>query len=550
MFEPALAFYVVLSLALLCLTQHQFYASDVISYLSIAQKYGAGHWLSAVNGVWSPLPCWVLALFIKVITNQLIAFKIMQLIVGFFIVLLTLKIGKKLSFSNHIYQYIAFLTAFFVSVNAAIYQGGDVFFLVFLVLEIYYLAFGFDYLLTKKIPIIGLIGSGLYLSKYFGLAFFLVQFTSVMLVFWLQNKSISKKIVWYYAQNILVFLLVCGLWSACLTHKFGVFQTTSLSASDFFAVRNPHTNPSQSIVNIWQMMPVLPLPDEHSVSFWDDTHQLLPKTNRWQPFSTLQNFRLYLHFILKENAKAIFYLEFGKHIGSVFLVIWFVSWQFKTLKKSKYINHNFLIVAIITIFFIYLGYGLVFVGQRYFWATQWLWLLLTCWLIDDWQPKKFKETIFVVLKILIGIAFLSTPFKDVMTARRFDFSLKTILITPVICVQNSYLLYNDMHRLAQILAHTKQFEGKKIVSFNTSTDAQYYTSVERMTYIALLTKGHFLGEYSEKSIENKPLKMLKDNEIDYYFVWNSTNETNNTLTKNWQMIYENQIFDLKVFEIK
>ena len=120
-FEPSLVFYVVLGLGLLYLSQHQFYASDAISYISIAQKYGDGHWLSAVNGVWSPLPCWLLAFFFQIIDNQLIAFKLMQLIFGFFVVIFTLRISRRLSFSEVIHQFVSFLVAFFVAVNAAIY---------------------------------------------------------------------------------------------------------------------------------------------------------------------------------------------------------------------------------------------------------------------------------------------------------------------------------------------------------------------------------------------------------------------------------------------
>src|SRR5437868_3970442 len=57
---------------------------DTISYLTIAGKYATGDFAMAVNGYWSPLISWMLAFVYIWIGNEILAFKILQLLIGWF----------------------------------------------------------------------------------------------------------------------------------------------------------------------------------------------------------------------------------------------------------------------------------------------------------------------------------------------------------------------------------------------------------------------------------------------------------------------------------
>src|SRR5687767_8113954 len=83
---------------------------DSVSYLSIAGKYASGDFANAVNGYWSPLITWMLAAFYTWIDNEILAFKGLQVMIGWFALFNLVKILQSL-FSNRVLQYILALGA-------------------------------------------------------------------------------------------------------------------------------------------------------------------------------------------------------------------------------------------------------------------------------------------------------------------------------------------------------------------------------------------------------------------------------------------------------
>src|SRR3954462_24609 len=58
---------------------------DTFQYIAIAKKYLHGDWTNAVNGYWSPLISWLLIIPVSIFGNAVLAFKILQLIIGVFV---------------------------------------------------------------------------------------------------------------------------------------------------------------------------------------------------------------------------------------------------------------------------------------------------------------------------------------------------------------------------------------------------------------------------------------------------------------------------------
>ncbi|MBL0104831.1 MAG: hypothetical protein IPP51_14360 [Bacteroidetes bacterium] len=59
---------------------------DSFQYLVIARHYVHGDFQQAVNGCWSPLISWLLVPFVAVGLNGVLAFKILQILIGLFTV--------------------------------------------------------------------------------------------------------------------------------------------------------------------------------------------------------------------------------------------------------------------------------------------------------------------------------------------------------------------------------------------------------------------------------------------------------------------------------
>ncbi len=76
-----LIFYLVISFALLYFYKYS-YRQDLVSYLSIADKYYNGNFDQAINGVWGPLLSWAIALFHLLPIEPILEFKFIQILIG------------------------------------------------------------------------------------------------------------------------------------------------------------------------------------------------------------------------------------------------------------------------------------------------------------------------------------------------------------------------------------------------------------------------------------------------------------------------------------
>lgn len=70
---------------------------DGISYISIAQKYLAGNFHDAINGVWSPLFSWLLVPLLFLRVEPLLAFQFLNLIIGLPIILVMWRLSRQFS---------------------------------------------------------------------------------------------------------------------------------------------------------------------------------------------------------------------------------------------------------------------------------------------------------------------------------------------------------------------------------------------------------------------------------------------------------------------
>ncbi len=74
-------FYLVVSFILLYFYRYS-YRQDLISYLSISDKYYNGNFDQAINGVWGPLLSWILALFRFLPIEPILGLKFVQILIG------------------------------------------------------------------------------------------------------------------------------------------------------------------------------------------------------------------------------------------------------------------------------------------------------------------------------------------------------------------------------------------------------------------------------------------------------------------------------------
>src|SRR5580700_11464937 len=79
----AMALYLAVSVALVPQFRYQI-STDGTSYISIAQKYSRGDFWNAINGCWAPLYSWLLAVTSQFVNDELLATKVLGLVIGLF----------------------------------------------------------------------------------------------------------------------------------------------------------------------------------------------------------------------------------------------------------------------------------------------------------------------------------------------------------------------------------------------------------------------------------------------------------------------------------
>lgn len=78
--------YLALSIVILPWYRYQI-NPDAVSYIGIAYKYARFDFASAINGYWGPFVSWLLAPMLYIIEDPLLAFRILSIIIGLFVLI-------------------------------------------------------------------------------------------------------------------------------------------------------------------------------------------------------------------------------------------------------------------------------------------------------------------------------------------------------------------------------------------------------------------------------------------------------------------------------
>lgn len=234
---------------------------DFLSQLSIAKKYAAGNFHEAVNGWWSPLFNWLLAVFLKLGLNDFTAFRCINVLFGAGIIFLTDQFIRSFidKTSLLLITFIPVITFFVLSCDST-----DVPTIFIFMLFTQVLMKLVDHPDHKTAYLLGITAAFGYFAKTYNLYFFGMILTFLFLSALIRSKFRLQKNVTASALAIIIFVAVSSLWAVAIYNKYGHFS---------FSTRGRFTS---SEVNQNEM--VMPMayrgftapPDASSISAWDD----------------------------------------------------------------------------------------------------------------------------------------------------------------------------------------------------------------------------------------------------------------------------------------
>ncbi|BDQ02455.1 MAG: hypothetical protein KatS3mg036_0240 [Ignavibacterium sp.] len=363
--------------------------ADSISYFSISKKYFDGNFSEAINAYWGPLFSWLIipAFLIKIEPHIFarILFGIFSVALFFLVdkYLIRFELNKNIR-SLGIYFFV--LPALFFS----FYRLTPDYLLLIITLAYVYVVSDKNYWEKKNQVIISsILGAIMFLTKSYGLIFFIVYQTILVLMEHYSSKRISRNILLNYFLSLVVLSIFISPWIFLLSNKYGAF-TVSTSGAINIRIVNPELNFKHPPIESGFAEPS----DQYSISAWDDPD--LEAYPEWNPLS-FSNIKYFLTNTAKNVLKLIiFILAFSPLLSSLIIFI-----------RKKEIENKILVKILFAGIIYGLGYTTIYVENRYIWPSCVLITIIGVFILNSFYEKIFTNSLkSAVISFLIIISFI------------------------------------------------------------------------------------------------------------------------------------------------
>jgi hypothetical protein len=508
--------YLVLAILLYFPLAHYLDCNDTLQYLVIAKRYAAGNTLLAINSYWGPLISWLLVPFIQLGFEPFCVLKLLQLTIGFAVLVFTLALIDKRPTSG-LMRFVVKAAAVPLVLSFALLNGTpDLLMLCWLLLLLLLFSNRIQYLNNKSsVLLCALTGALMYFTKSIGLVFFCGLWTMYHLGLWLFYHHQSRRhLLKKYAAGLLLFALFTSPWVIALHKKFGTWSMGS-SASYNFRIIGPAVTPDvQGELNHpFFMGKLVDLPQPRALNAWEEPASFpLPY---WNPLHSSAERSHYLHVIFK-NIHSLQSFNFGVDPGTVLLFGWLGLLLVQRRKAFSFFTEQwtyFLFPVVVSAVYLF-----VVVMHRYIW-------------IND----------VMILVVAADLAYrLSQSNRIAGYAFAFGFAA---LVTFQSAKDIRPLLGNGNSNWEAAVDFSKSQPKGNCISLNSDMPYSYdYSSL--ICYQSVHT--HYLG-LLQTSPEANLLPVLDEKNVSYVFAWGNSVDVV-ALTKGKAILYkEYPLAHLKIF---
>jgi hypothetical protein len=514
MINPALKFdirliivlFIYTLLSIIFINYYQFQINpDGINYINIAHSYMSGNFYGSINDYWSPLLSWLMIPFLyfgHTPVTALYSIKIMSLILGF----LTIIGIKQLSYRFEMDEVIRTVILFTVIIPVLFFSLSIITpDLLIVCVLVYYLSiiFNFDY--PSKLSngaFCGILGALSYLSKSYGLLFFISTFLifNILQYFRDSDKCRKKKIFKNFILGFTIFFVISGLWIGLISNADGKLTFGTAGASNYAEVAPPAQGFSNYNTGIYKPGQI---------------PNFVPE--QWSPISSWSNFKYQLSLIWYNTLKIGSILTYFSFLSILIIFSYIILY----LKKPRdLISQTEIIYPLIALFVSAGGYVVILVEARYIWLINILLILMGGYLLNLLFKRNFfnnqhSTKIKTIILLIFAFSFIIFPMTNL--------------------IQNIHTgedIYNISTVLNQQGVHGTVATNDKLIDME---DLKYYVNINLPNQSKL--------DINDPEFQNE----LKNNKINYYFVWGNNN--NETLLSRYNSINNGNISNLRIYII-
>jgi len=381
--------------------------SDIVSHITIAQKYAAGNYYDAVNGIWGVLISWLMVPFLGLGVEPVIIFKLLNLLLGALAIVGIWLLAKRFLVKDTMEVLLLLISIPAVLSFAFVHTTAD---LLVLTVLLFFLYVGLSenyYKNPWNAVQLGIIGGVGYFAKHyvFYVLFFYIPLSHVLLYFAKKDAAYRKKIIINFALAFSIFLSISSIWIAAQSIKYG-FLTTGTSVTYNRAWMSP-----ESLGHAPEYLGLLEPPNATANSMWEDLTYYAPQMAGygWVPFDGKENTLFQLLLIwdnILETLNAI--NKFSLVLGPVILVV-SLLYIVKRL-RSRVVLLDVGLYAMLFMGIAAGGYLLIRTSDRYIWICWALILILGLhWLNRLLQYLPQKRNYALVVMALFAFTFMFVP---------------------------------------------------------------------------------------------------------------------------------------------
>jgi len=520
---------------------------DTFSYISISEKYANGDFSEGINGYWSPLICWLLAIPIRFNADPVVAFKVFQLLIGWF-ALIQWSLLTKRFLQNNIFRTLLTISAVpFLLSWSLLNLSSDLLFLSIILLYLNIVCKESFFTNDTFWLHAGIIGAALYLSKSFGFIFFIIHFSTIVFyqIFKQRDRIFRNRLINNYIVSMLCFLILTGGWIFLLSkkyHHFTIGETVSFNLSKEVAP----TAEQKIELPILKGGLFIPI-NSTATNAWEDPG-LGFKYTPLKPFSSSSDFQIYKK-VLKRNFLTIYYYDFRRQVGSLFLIILLLFAVFSN-KRKLLISFPFLSI-ILTVVLFYGMYGLILVHVRYVWICTLLMILIIVYLTKQALEQNTSKRANWFLKIFVFIVLLlavKRPVKEIFFTEDKDLPIRRLalaIVHPFSQLQQTYQVDRNLFEATDTLSKIIK-RGQRIASVKENNSVR--DNYSRSSLMAFKTGAQYYGQVSANESRTENMQdSLNHFQINYILFWSNDSLSANGHF-NQKKIYANEKISLQVFE--
>lgn len=418
---------------------------DTISYITIAKKYAAGDFSNAINGYWSPLITWMLGFLLKFKHDEVVAFKILQLLMGWFALFSFSSLVRAIIHSRLLQWILSLLATPFWLSFSLLNLTPDLLFLS-VVLFYLYMVSDKEFFNHRHFGLLaGVLGLLLYFSKSFGFIFFMLHFTIILFRNYhlTHEYAFKKHLIKNYLQGVCCFIFISAIWIYLLSDKYGHFtisETVSFNLSREVASAPEKVN-TLPVLSGGLYAPV----NATAVNAWEDPG-LAVKVHALQPFTSGKDLTMYIS-VLKRNLLSICYFDFRRQAGFGFFLL-LIVYLFLG-KRNKTLIEDYFFSLIICLALVYGGYALILVHQRYIWVCTLVMLILSGFMIEAlFSKNNFQLYLSRTLFLFLLFIAVKRPVKEILFAGDRSMSAKTLITAamhPLQTIEETYSVDQDLN---------------------------------------------------------------------------------------------------------